>query len=141
MEDFKVHHSKQLADSPAFDLVLKAKLALLKKGFTDRYNLSDFYEVVYTTEKNSDKPLGVLVFTYLEDKPVCWIVILWIEPKYRKKGISKLMTTHLKKVLKKRKEEVLFIELGTNTRNKRMHKVAQKLNFQPLWTTFRKDLN
>jgi len=129
----------KLADSSAFLLVLKARYELLKKGLSDKYCLEDFYNVIYA--EYDKEVVGVIVFSIMCGRPVCWITIMWVEPEHRKKGVLKKMLIKLKKYVKEDiTDEIKFLDLGTHFSNTDMQEISEKLGFSKQWINYRKTL-
>ncbi len=117
MTDYAVKLFDNAGHSPAWPLVPHAMLDLEAQGFGFQPHVAPVWNDGCLAAINDDgEAMGFLIYRYDSFKCSWFIMLAWVAPAHRRKGIHTAMFTALVERAKKR-GDILAIECGTHIDN------------------------
>lgn len=130
--DVLIMHSTSLAMSPFYTFFLRQMAALMDNGFG--YPMTNWEDDdcagVYATDE-SGKILGHIVYEYIKEKGLLWIVLSAVEEDSRGRGIYTLMHKYFEQIAKDKGCWAISSHVHKN--NKVRLASAKKVGMEPIF--------
>jgi GNAT superfamily N-acetyltransferase len=121
-----IRHYKQISNTSALPLALRAQQALRNNGFVDNLlTLSWDHSAIEAVPDLTGRGIGIMVYQHLEWAKQIYVGIGWVDPNYRRQGVY----THMWRALLAKAKDLKVVEIRgiTHVDNGSMRTLAAKL--------------
>ena len=133
----QIGHSKRAMSTPAAALIAEGWNALVQDGLViedlGTLDVLGTDSVVYATSDDGDN-VGVLVYRFDAPRGLVWIMLVYVEPSSRRKGVFGEMMSALAAVCRKLSIDRVMFE--THTDNKPMQAAMKSMEVPPVMVVY-----
>lgn len=106
-----------LVSPPLKRLAKRANDALLKAGHTTIKTPSYDCEALAVWDVARHRGAAILTFFRDEESSSIYIQVVWVDPRYRGRGLFSLMVRALKSIARRRKVKLVCVEVSSKNKN------------------------